>query len=64
MITEEELSELMTESNSVEVLETIGVDVNFLQTLQVKTYECPGQFPADALTKQLISLPDAMAPGP
>jgi len=51
MITEEELSELMTEPKSVEVLEALGVDVNFLQTLQVMTYEFP-----DAE----VSIPDLM----
>jgi Ca2+-binding EF-hand superfamily protein len=41
MISEEELNELMTEETSVRVLEALGVDINFLQTLQVMTYEVP-----------------------
>merc|ERR1712232_199922 len=41
LISEEELNELMTDGKSVDVLETLGVDVNFLQTMQVMTYETP-----------------------
>eukprot|EP00928_Gymnodinium_smaydae_P089247 TRINITY_DN7323_c0_g1_i1.p1 TRINITY_DN7323_c0_g1~~TRINITY_DN7323_c0_g1_i1.p1 ORF type:complete len:668 (+),score=96.61 TRINITY_DN7323_c0_g1_i1:68-2071(+) len=41
LISEDELNEVMTSEKSVEVLESIGVDVSFLQTLQVMTYEDP-----------------------
>merc|ERR1712125_151295 len=41
LITEEELNEVMIDPKSVQVLERIGVDVAFLQTLQVMTYENP-----------------------
>lgn len=41
LITEEELNEVMIDPRSVAVLERIGVDVTFLQTLQVMTYEDP-----------------------
>ena len=41
MITEEELNEVMVDPKSLAVLESIGVDVVFLQTLQVMTYEDP-----------------------
>jgi hypothetical protein len=59
-ISEEELNELMTEAKSVDVLETLGVDVTFLQTLQVMTYEAPGKTVAipDLLEQMLMCRED------
>merc|ERR1712048_543574 len=38
-ISEAELDEIMTTPDTVAVLDTMGIDVEFLQTLQVMTYE-------------------------
>lgn len=56
LITEDELNEVMIDPSSVQVLETIGVDVEFLQTLQVKTYEDPNaQVPIHEILDQMLT---------
>ena len=39
MIREDQLFELMSDQRSVDVLETLGVDVEFLRTMQLITFE-------------------------
>merc|ERR1712144_183476 len=52
----EELNEVMCNPKSVAVLERIGVDVSFLQTLQVMTYEDPdAQVPIHDILDQMLT---------
>jgi voltage-gated sodium channel len=56
LISEDELNEVMVDPLSVAVLEKIGVDVFFLQTLQVMTYEDPDtQVPIHEILDQMLS---------
>jgi len=51
LISEDELGDLMTNHQAVECLQALGVNVDFLQTLQVKTYEVP---------ETTVSIPDLL----
>jgi hypothetical protein len=56
LITEEELNEVMIDPQSVVALERIGVDVSFLQYLQVMTYEDPdAQVPIHDILDQMLT---------
>jgi len=56
LITEEELNEVMVDPLSVMALERIGVDVSFLQYLQVMTYENPdAQVPMHDILDQMLT---------
>jgi Ca2+-binding EF-hand superfamily protein len=51
LISEDELGDLMTNKMAVQCLQALGVNVDFLQTLQVKAFEIPGS---------TISIPDLL----
>lgn len=56
MINEDELNELMACPSSVSVLQTLGVDVPFLQELQVMTYSKPDTaVPIEGLIEQMLT---------
>ena len=56
MISEDELNELMCSEDSVEVLEALGIDISFLQTLQVMTFEEPDTTVAiPAILEQMLA---------
>eukprot|EP00928_Gymnodinium_smaydae_P072672 TRINITY_DN5599_c0_g2_i1.p1 TRINITY_DN5599_c0_g2~~TRINITY_DN5599_c0_g2_i1.p1 ORF type:complete len:714 (+),score=93.34 TRINITY_DN5599_c0_g2_i1:72-2213(+) len=56
MIDESELGEMMSDPASVSVLQSLGIDVAFLQELQVMTYSAPGSvYPIDMLIEQMLS---------
>jgi hypothetical protein len=56
LIDENELNEVMVDPLSVAVLEKIGVDVTFLQTLQVMTYEDPDtKVPIHGILDQMLT---------
>lgn len=56
MINEDELNEMMACRDSVKVLQQLGIDVTFLQDLQVWSYSVPGsELPIEALIEQMLS---------
>mmetsp|Transcript_68762 Transcript_68762/g.121491 ORF Transcript_68762/g.121491 Transcript_68762/m.121491 type:complete len:179 (-) Transcript_68762:40-576(-) len=49
------MQELMSDPGTVRVLQSLGVDVPFLQDLQVMTYSIPGTtFPIEMLIEQML----------
>jgi voltage-gated sodium channel len=56
MIDEDELTELMADPMSLQVLESLGIDVPFLQEFQVMTYREPGSsFPMKMVMDQMLT---------
>jgi voltage-gated sodium channel len=56
LIDEDEVNELMADPRSIEVLDALGIDISFLQGLQVMTYEEPGvSFPMKTIIEQMLS---------
>lgn len=56
LIDEDELNELMADPYSVTVLESLGIDVPFLQELQVMTFDKPGMTcPIEHLIEQMLT---------
>jgi hypothetical protein len=55
-IDEDELHELMADPNSICVLESLNIDIPFLQELQVMTFQEAGvSFPMKAIIEQMLS---------
>lgn len=56
LISEDELNELMCDDKSVHVLDAMGIDIPFLQTLQVMTYEDPDTtIPISEILDQMLT---------
>jgi len=62
MIDEEEMMDLMADPATVETLTSLGIDVPFLQMLQVMSYSTPdASFPIEVLIEQMLTCRSALS---